>query len=102
MVSLKSLVVLLALGTEALAGLNKPAVCSTILGTKTVKNVPTSTLTNIKKITITKRIIRRVNVVVIPVAKTTTIKTTKTDTTVSTAPKETDTVWSTVVCEYQP
>ncbi|KAG8670855.1 hypothetical protein FPOAC2_04158 [Fusarium poae] len=97
MVSLKSLVVLLALGTEALAGLNKPAVCSTILGTKTVKNVPTSTLTNIKKITITKRIIRRVNVVVIPVAKTTTIKTTKTDTTVSTAPKETDTVWSTVV-----
>ncbi|KAJ4250124.1 hypothetical protein NW762_011934 [Fusarium torreyae] len=99
MVGLNFLVGLLALSAEALASPAKPAVCSTILGTKTVKNVPTSTTTAVKKITITKKFIRKLNVVVVPVAKTSTIRTTETDTVTFTADQETDTAWDTITSE---
>ncbi|QPC80029.1 hypothetical protein HYE68_010781 [Fusarium pseudograminearum] len=57
----------------ALAGPDKPAsTCSTILGSKTVKNVPTSTGTVKKNITIVKKVIRKVNAIVVPPAKVTT------------------------------
>ncbi|XEU94855.1 hypothetical protein FSHL1_000139 [Fusarium sambucinum] len=86
MVALKSFLLFLALGAQTLAGPDKPAsTCSTILGSKTVKNVPTSTGTVKKNITIVKKVIRKVNVVVIPPAKitttveTSTVKSTTTD-----------------------
>ncbi|KAL4725832.1 hypothetical protein ACLX1H_006506 [Fusarium chlamydosporum] len=95
MVALKPLLLLLALGCEALAIQANPASCSTVLGTKTVKNVPTSTTTTIKKVTIIKKVIRKVNVIVVPVAKTTTVRTTKADTVVTTI-RATDTAWTTI------
>ncbi|KAJ4113880.1 hypothetical protein NW768_011410 [Fusarium equiseti] len=95
MVALKPLLLLLALGVEALAGPAKPATCTTILGTKTVKNVPTSTTTAIKKINIIKKVIKKVNVVVVPVAKTTTIRTTHVAT-VTSVDQKTDTAWVTL------
>ncbi|KAH7198969.1 uncharacterized protein B0J16DRAFT_47775 [Fusarium flagelliforme] len=95
MVALKPLLLLLALGAEALAGPVKPASCTTILGTKTVKNVPTSTTTAIKKINIIKKVIRKINVVVVPVAKTTTIRTTHVAT-VTSVDQKTDTAWVTL------
>jgi hypothetical protein len=94
MVALKSLFIILALGAEALA-VSLPT-CSTILGTKTVKNVPTSTTTVAKHITIFRKVIRKVNVVVVPVPKTTTVRITNTDTVVVTADQQTDTAWSIV------
>ncbi|GKU09027.1 unnamed protein product, partial [Fusarium langsethiae] len=73
MVALKSCLLLLALGAQTLAEPDKPAsTCSTILGSKTVKNVPASTGTVNKSITIVKKVIRKINVVVVPPAKTTT------------------------------
>lgn len=98
MVALKPLLLLLALGCEALAIQANPASCSTVLGTKTVKNVPTSTTTTIKKVTIIKKVIRKVNVIVVPVAKTTTVRTTKADTVVTTI-RATDTAWTTITCK---
>lgn len=73
MVALKFCLLFLALGAQTLAGPDKPeSTCSTILGSKTVKNVPTSTATVKKNITIVKKVIRKVNVIVVPPAKTTT------------------------------
>ncbi|KAH6952040.1 hypothetical protein DER45DRAFT_618757 [Fusarium avenaceum] len=97
MVALKSLFVVLALGAEALA-VSIPT-CSTILGTKTVKNVPTSTTTVAKHITIIRKVILKVNVVVVPAPKTTTVRITETDTVVTTADQQTDTAWDTVTSE---
>ncbi|KAH6970213.1 hypothetical protein DER45DRAFT_608919 [Fusarium avenaceum] len=81
MVALKSLLVLLTLSAEAFAGPAKPdaSTCTTFLGSKTVKNVPTTTATTIKNIIITKKVIRKVNVVVVPRPKTTTVRTTETE-----------------------
>ncbi|KAF5677566.1 hypothetical protein FHETE_1617 [Fusarium heterosporum] len=76
MVAFKSIFVLLALSTEALAA-TPSLICATDVGTETVKNVPTTTLTTVKHVTVVKEIIRKVNVVVIPVAKTTTSWTTE-------------------------
>ncbi|CAG1994602.1 unnamed protein product [Fusarium graminearum] len=82
MVAFKSILVLLALGADALAGPEKPSssTCSTYLGSKTVKNVPTATTTAFKNITVTKKVIRRVNIVVVPQPKTTTVRTMATNT----------------------
>ncbi|KAM0546962.1 hypothetical protein ACHAPJ_010623 [Fusarium lateritium] len=99
MVALKSFIVLLGLSAEALGAASPPAVCSTALGTKTVKNVPTSTTTAVQKITVVKRVIRKVNVNVIPVAKTLTVRTTDTSTSTYTADQETDTATDTVTSE---
>ncbi|PTD08899.1 hypothetical protein FCULG_00010955 [Fusarium culmorum] len=56
----------------ALKSYKPESTCSTILGSKTVKNVPTSTGTVKKNITIVKKVIRKVNVIVVPSTKTTT------------------------------
>jgi hypothetical protein len=95
MVSLKSLFVFLVLGAEALAAASPSLVCATDLGTKSIKNVPTSTATTVKRVTVVKKVIRKVNVVVVPVAKTTTIRTTEYTTTTVAAGPETDTETST-------
>jgi hypothetical protein len=95
MVSLKSLFVFLALGAEALAAASPSLVCATDLDTISIQNVPTSTATTVKRITVIKKVIRKVNVVVIPVAKTTTIRTTEYTTTTVPAGPDTDTETST-------
>ncbi|KAH7238157.1 hypothetical protein BKA59DRAFT_481509 [Fusarium tricinctum] len=95
MVSLKSLLVFLTLGAETLAAASPSLVCATDLGTKSIKNVPTSTATTVKRITVVKKVIRKVNVVVVPVAKTTTIRTTEYTTTTVVAGPETETETST-------
>ncbi|KAF4980514.1 hypothetical protein FZEAL_3502 [Fusarium zealandicum] len=77
MVAFKSLVLLLSLGVEALAA-DPSIVCATALGTKSIAKPPRSTITVTRKLTIIKKITRKVNVIIIPVAKTTT----KTETTV--------------------
>lgn len=97
MVAIKSLFVILALGAEALA-VSIPT-CSTILGTKTVKNVPTSTTTVAKHIAIIRKVIHKVNVIVVPAPKTSTVRITETDTVVTTTDQQTDTAWSTVTCD---
>lgn len=95
MVSLKSLFVFLTLGAEVLAAASPSLVCATDLGTKSLKNVPTSTSTTVKRITVVKKVIRKVNVVVVPVAKTTTVRTTEYTTTTVVAGPETETETST-------
>jgi hypothetical protein len=100
MVAFKSLLVLFALGTEAFAAAVNPSlVCLTDLGTKTVKNVPTSTSTTIKNVTIVKKIIKKVNVFVIPVAKTTTIRTTSSVISTVTAVQNTNKATSIITCK---
>ena len=94
----KPFLLLLALTAEALSGPVMPASCTTTLGTKSVKNVPTSTTTLVKKINIIKKVIRKVNILVVPVAKTTTIRTTHVDT-VTYIDQKTDTAWVTLTCE---
>jgi hypothetical protein len=99
MVAFKSFLILLTLGAEALAAAVPASTCSTALGTNTVKNVPTSRVTSIKKITITKKVIRKVNIIVVPVAKTSTIRKIETSTSISTANKNTKTATSTIICK---
>ncbi|KAG8670350.1 hypothetical protein FPOAC2_09702 [Fusarium poae] len=99
MVAFKSFLILLTLGAEALAAAVPASTCSTALGTNTVKNVPTSRVTSIKKITITKKVIRKVNIIVVPVAKTSTIRKIETSTSISTANKNTKTATSTIISE---
>lgn len=99
MVAFKSLLVLLALSVEGIAALNPTSTCSTALGTKSVKNVPTSRATTVKKITVIKKVVRKVNVVVIPVAKTSTIRETKIHTSTVIADQATKTATSTIVCK---
>jgi hypothetical protein len=101
MVAVKSLLTLLALGAQALAA-TPSVVCATDLGTKSVKSIPTSTTTTIKKITVIKKIIRKVNVVVVPVAKTTTIRSTSTVTLTSFADEDVDTATETETCKFVP
>jgi hypothetical protein len=100
MVAFKSLLVLLTLGAEALAGPAKPdaSTCTTFLGSKTVKNVPTATTTTIKNVIITKKVVRKVNVVVVPRPKTTTVRTTETEIITRTNNGEVATVTET--CKY--
>ncbi|KAM0203023.1 hypothetical protein ACHAPI_001193 [Fusarium lateritium] len=91
MVVLKSLLVFLTLLAEAVAAASPSLVCATDLGTKSIKNVPTSTATTVKRVVVIKKVIRKVNVVVVPVAKTTTIRTTEYTTTTVPAGPETET-----------
>ncbi|KAM0467918.1 hypothetical protein ACHAP7_011425 [Fusarium lateritium] len=81
MVAFKSLVVLLALCTQASAMLATNVICASELGTVSVASnkIPRATTTIQNKITVVKRAVRKVNFVVVPRAKTTTqIDTTKT------------------------
>ncbi|KAF5718879.1 hypothetical protein FGLOB1_1452 [Fusarium globosum] len=73
MVALKSIIFLLAFGTEAL-GATTDVICQSKYGTKSVASnkVPRATTTVMNQITVIKKVIRKVNVVVVPKAKTTT------------------------------
>lgn len=88
MVAVKSLLVFLALGTEALATTTSGVACLTQLGTSSIASnkIPRATTTVSEKITIIKRYVRKVNVIVIPRPRTTT----QTDTTKSTTTTEAD------------
>ncbi|RGP66924.1 hypothetical protein FSPOR_6306 [Fusarium sporotrichioides] len=97
MVAFKFLLMLLALGVEGLAALNPTSTCSTALGTKSVRNVPTSRATTVKKVTVVKKVIRKVNVLVVPVAKTSTIHETEIHTSTVIADQATKTATSTII-----
>ncbi|KAF5017579.1 hypothetical protein F66182_10469 [Fusarium sp. NRRL 66182] len=72
MVAFKSALLLLALGTEALAA--SDVVCQSKLGTASIpaNKIPRATTTVKNKITIIKKVIRKINVVVVPLPRTTT------------------------------
>ncbi|RBA17434.1 hypothetical protein FPRO05_02158 [Fusarium proliferatum] len=99
MVAIKSIIFLLAFGTEAL-GATTDVICQSKYGTKSVASnkVPRATTTVMNQITVIKKVIRKVNVVVVPKAKTTTetetvikVTTTSVDSDVETATEtETD------------
>ncbi|EXL94920.1 hypothetical protein FOIG_12362 [Fusarium odoratissimum NRRL 54006] len=73
MVAFKSILFLLAFGTEAL-GVTTDVICQSKYGTKSVASnkTPRATTTVKNQITVIKKVIRKVNVVVVPKAKTTT------------------------------
>ncbi len=75
MVAINFTAVLLALTTQVLSAAPAPnPVCTSKLGTVSIapNKIPRSTSTVVQKITVTKKIIRKINVVVIPVPRTTT------------------------------
>ncbi|RGP71621.1 hypothetical protein FLONG3_7056 [Fusarium longipes] len=73
MVAVKSILLLLALGTESLVA-SQSLICQSSLGTKSIpaSKIPRATTTIHNKITVQKKVIRRVNIVVIPRPSTTT------------------------------
>ncbi|KAJ4244548.1 hypothetical protein NW762_014403 [Fusarium torreyae] len=89
MVAVKSVLLFLALGAEALAATTSSVTCFTKLGTSSIatNKIPRATTTVTERITVVKKITRKVNVVVIPRPRTTTeTETTKTTTTVRADP----------------
>ncbi|KAM0348455.1 hypothetical protein ACHAO7_011705 [Fusarium culmorum] len=81
MVALKSFLLFCALSAEALAAAAPAPNCATALGPNSVKSVPTATTTVVEKITIVKKFIRKVKVIVVPRSKTTIVKVTEYTTT---------------------
>jgi hypothetical protein len=73
MVALRSVLLLLALGTESLVT-SQSVICQSKLGTKSIpaSKVPRATTTIHNKLTVLKKVIRKVNVVVVPRPTTTT------------------------------
>jgi hypothetical protein len=73
MVAVRSILLLLALGTESLVA-SQSVICQSKLGTKSIpaNKIPRATTTIHNKITVQKNVIRKVNVVVIPRHTTTT------------------------------
>jgi hypothetical protein len=73
MVAFKSIIFFLAFGTEAL-GVTTDVICQSKYGTKSIASnrIPRATTTVKNQITVIKKVIRKVNVVVVPKAKTTT------------------------------
>jgi hypothetical protein len=73
MVSVKFVILFLALGTEALAATTSTLTCFTKLGTSSIASnkIPRATTTVSNKITVVKRVVRKVNVVVVPRPRTT-------------------------------
>ncbi|RTE81699.1 hypothetical protein BHE90_003729 [Fusarium euwallaceae] len=98
MVSWRSLACLLALSAEALPlGAPQDIVCATQLGPVSVANVPRTTSREVEKITVTKRVIPKVSIIIIPIAPVTkTLTAVKKVTTTSTADRDTDVVTETV------
>ncbi|ENH71438.1 hypothetical protein FOC1_g10007670 [Fusarium oxysporum f. sp. cubense race 1] len=73
MVAVKSILLLLALGTESLVA-SQSVICQSKLGTKSIpaSKIPRATTTIHNKVTVQKKVIRKVNVVVVPRPTTTT------------------------------
>ncbi|CAG1962398.1 unnamed protein product [Fusarium graminearum] len=103
MVAVKTLLFFCAIGAQAwAAGLGATGVvCSTKLDTVSIapNQIPTSTATVVNKITVIKKVVRKVNVVVVPKAKTTTIRTTSVITTTATADPRVETATSIITSE---
>jgi hypothetical protein len=93
MVALKSVLLGFALGTEALAVTTPSVVCNSKLGTSSIPSnkIPRATTTVDYKVTITKKFIRKVNVIVIPRPRTTTVTETSKTTTTTVAPADVET-----------
>ncbi|KAJ4247415.1 hypothetical protein NW762_013090 [Fusarium torreyae] len=93
MVALKHILLGLALSAEALAVTDPSVVCNSKLGTSSVPSskIPRATTTVDYKVTITKKFVRRVNVVVIPRPRTTTETETVKTTTTTVAPPNVET-----------
>ncbi|KAL6361093.1 hypothetical protein LRP88_04555 [Fusarium phalaenopsidis] len=98
MVAWRSLTCLLTFGAEAFAlGAPQDVVCATQLGPISVANVPRTTSREVEKITITKRVIHKVNIIIIPIARVTkTLTAVKKVRTTQTADPDTDVVTETV------
>ncbi|KAG5655099.1 hypothetical protein KAF25_000222, partial [Fusarium avenaceum] len=92
MVALKSALLLLALGTEILAA-SPSVVCQSKLGPQSVPSnkIPRATTTIHNKVTIQKKVIRKVNVVVVPRPVTTTSTEVKTITEITQADPDVET-----------
>ncbi|KAH7241327.1 hypothetical protein BKA59DRAFT_512852 [Fusarium tricinctum] len=101
MVALKSVLLGFALGTEALAVTTPSVVCNSKLGTSSIPSnkIPRATTTVDYKVTITKKFIRKVNVIVIPRPRTTTVTETSKTTTTTMAPADVETATEIVTDE---
>ncbi|KAI6753736.1 hypothetical protein HG531_005905 [Fusarium graminearum] len=99
MVALKSFLLFCALNAQALAAAAPEPTCATALGPNSVKVVPTATTTVVEKITIVKKFIRKVKVIVVPRPKTTTVKITEYTTTTEIADAATQTATSVITSE---
>ncbi|KAM0549436.1 hypothetical protein ACHAPJ_009422 [Fusarium lateritium] len=100
MVALKS-VLLLALGTEALAASSSDVVCQSKYGTSSIASskIPRATTTVKNNVTVIKKVIRKVNVVVIPRPRTTTETETVQETTTTQADPNIETATETMTDE---
>lgn len=103
MVAVKTLFIICALGVQAwAANLGETDVsCSTKLDTVSLapNQIPTSTATVVNKITVIKKVVRKVNVVVVPRAKTTTIRATSVVLTTKVADPRVETATSIITCK---
>jgi hypothetical protein len=92
MVALKSALLLLALGTEVLAA-SPSVVCQSKLGPQSIPSnkIPRATTTIHNKVTIQKKVVRKVNVVVVPRPITTTSTEVKTITEITQADPDVET-----------
>jgi hypothetical protein len=100
MVSFKSALLLLALGAEALAASAPNPVCTSRLGTVSVSKIPRATSTVVQKVTVVKKVIRRINVYVIPRPRTTTVTDTVQETVVETADPDVETATEVVTGKF--
>ncbi|KAF4949818.1 hypothetical protein FGADI_8615 [Fusarium gaditjirri] len=101
MVAFKSIIFLLAFGTEAL-GATTDAICQSKYGTKSIASskVPRATTTVKNQITVIKKVIRKVNVVVVPKPKTTTETETVIKITTTTVDSDVETATETETSEF--
>ncbi|PTD02196.1 hypothetical protein FCULG_00012246, partial [Fusarium culmorum] len=86
-VAIKSVFLLLALGVEALAASSPSATCTSKYGTVSIASnkIPRATTSVQTKVTVIRKVTRRVTVIVVPKAKTTTQKVTVKSTVTATA-----------------
>jgi hypothetical protein len=100
MVSFKSALLLLALTAEALATSAPNPVCTSRLGTVSVSKIPRATSTVVQKVTVVKKVIRRINTYVIPRPRTTTVTDTVQETVVETADPDVKTATEVVTGKF--
>ncbi|EKJ70226.1 hypothetical protein FPSE_09600 [Fusarium pseudograminearum CS3096] len=101
MVAIKSVFLLLALGVEALAASSPSATCTSKYGTVSIASnkIPRATTSVQTKVTVIRKVTRRVTVIVVPKAKTTTQKVTVKSTVTATANPNVKVATSTVTDE---
>ncbi|RBR25262.1 uncharacterized protein FIESC28_01871 [Fusarium coffeatum] len=104
MVALKSLLLLCTLGIQVGATDPTHVLCETKLGTASIASnrIPTATSTVVEKLTVVKKVIRKVNVVVVPRPKTSTVRSTSWITTTTLADPRKRTATSTFIGKNVP